>query len=772
MARQNQLVEVNSFVKGLITEASPLTFPENASLDEDNFNLRRDGSRDRRLGMDLEVDYQTVDTGITTPISEDIPVSTFSWENAGGIPSRTFVVVQTSNLIKVFDPDVSPLSSAEVYSAHLAVADSQQIFSYASIDGTLVIATGAKNINILSYDGTNFSLRSDYIRTRDQWGVEDISNGEDLFSGQGITVRPFPLTSAHTYNLRNQTWGPPRERDEDGRNIVDPISYFFFETGDTKYPSNSDNLNYALYANANDTSNRTGDQFHSRDLINNPPGTFPAARGYFIIDALHRGQSRIAEVQKLEAQYPTLNNPVISLPEDATPGGPTSVAEYAGRVWYAGFPGTVLNGDARSPALSSYVFYSQLVNDPSQLVNCYQEGDPTSKENPDLLDTDGGFIRVDGAYNIQALVSVGSGILVLAENGIWMISGGSDYGFSANNNMRRKIAERGIQSPASVVAVDNTVFFWSDDAIYQVAPDQFGEFTANNMTQNTIQTLYDEITPIDKFFAQGNYDSYDQKVRWVYRNRLGEVEGSRELIFDLNLGAFYTHTVSTLPNNTLPRILAPIELPAFRLNEDLTEVVDDSELVVNDGEQVVQRVTTRGAGTRELGYVVVISTDPVVYSFARYRDRTFVDWFSLDGVGTDSPAYLVTGYLSGGDYIRDKQAPYIQFYFIRTEDGFEDDGSGNLFPTNESSCIVQAQWEWANSAASNRWGRPFQAYRYKRLYMPSGAQDEFDNGMLVLTTKNKLRGKGKVLSLRISTEPGKDLRLLGWSMLVGVTGNV
>ena len=41
-----------SFVKGLITEASPLTFPENASIDEKNFVLNRDGSRSRRLGVD------------------------------------------------------------------------------------------------------------------------------------------------------------------------------------------------------------------------------------------------------------------------------------------------------------------------------------------------------------------------------------------------------------------------------------------------------------------------------------------------------------------------------------------------------------------------------------------------------------------------------------------------------------------------------------------------------------------------------------------------
>ena len=46
-----------SFVKGLVTEANQLTFPENASVDEANFVLNRDGSRYRRLGVDYETGY-------------------------------------------------------------------------------------------------------------------------------------------------------------------------------------------------------------------------------------------------------------------------------------------------------------------------------------------------------------------------------------------------------------------------------------------------------------------------------------------------------------------------------------------------------------------------------------------------------------------------------------------------------------------------------------------------------------------------------------------
>tara|TARA_B100000929_G_C15511743_1_gene421130 strand:+ start:9024 stop:11330 length:2307 start_codon:yes stop_codon:yes gene_type:complete len=768
MARQVQAVEVNTFVKGLITEASPLTFPDNASLDEENFVLLRDGSRERRLGMDYEDDFQEVSTEINAP-EGNLAISTYSWDNAGGVPEKTLLVIQTGLVLKIFDPDQSPLSSGQVYSENL-INDDSSVFSYANVDGTLVIATGQKDIQILSWDGASVTKTTASLKTRDLWGVEDKTDGVDLLEGQGVTIRPSSLSDAHCYNLRNQTWAIPRERGDDTTDTYDPILYF--QEGGAGYPSNSDNVHYALYPNANDDRNRTGDQFFRRDLINNPPGSFPAPKGYFVIDAMERGASRLQEAEKLYQNYTELTSPIASLPEDRTPGGPSCVQEYAGRVWYGGFSGQVEGGDNRSPRLSSYIFYSQLVRHQSDINACYQEGDPTSKENPDLLDTDGGFIKVDGAYNIQALVNVGAGLLVVAENGVWMVSGGSDYGFSANNNMRRKISEHGVQSPGSVVLIDNTVMFWADDAIYHVAPDQFGDYQAQNLTQTTIQTLYDQIPPVEKYYAQGAYDSYDRKVRWVYNNQPSDSGSVKELVLDMTLGAFYTSSVESLPGTLLPRLASPVEVPPFRLNQTEENITDNGEQVVYLGEEVTTPIRSRGSGSREIAYVTLTSLSPMKYTFSTYRDESFRDWVSANGAGIDAPAFLVTGYLSGGDFLRKKQVPYIKFFFRRTEDGFTDDGTGNLSANNESSCLVQAQWNWANSAASNRWGRTFQAYRYKRLYMPTGAADEFDNGFEVIETKSKLRGHGTVLSLKISSEPEKDLRLLGWSMVVGANGNV
>ena len=65
MANIKEDVQNNTFVQGLITEASPLAHPKNASSDEINFKLNRDGSRDRRLGIDFEDGFVLNSTGYT-----------------------------------------------------------------------------------------------------------------------------------------------------------------------------------------------------------------------------------------------------------------------------------------------------------------------------------------------------------------------------------------------------------------------------------------------------------------------------------------------------------------------------------------------------------------------------------------------------------------------------------------------------------------------------------------------------------------------------------
>lgn len=764
MPVQTAAQEINSFSKGIITEASPLTFPDNASINENNLIIENDGSRRRRYGMNYEPNYVIRDT--SQGVSDNLAFSSFVWKIPGGYSEVEFVAVQIGNQLFIFNSTQRPVSGSLVFSTTFSTPSSTR-FSMASVDGILVVASSTAVIRTFDWNGSAITEVSGRLKVRDLFGVADIVSGENLLDGTGISKRPSTHTSAHVYNLRNQTFAIPRYYEND-EILKDTVQTFRDNFG--VYQANSDNLVVYLYANANDSDDRETRRYFGKDNFNNPLGTNRAPIGYFIIDALERGGSRMQEVSKLYSQYPQLTAPISSLPQDTTPDGASVLSSFAGRVWFAGFSSKVIGGDSESPRMASYVLFSRLVKSSSDVFKCYQEGDPTSSETPDLVDTDGGFIRLDGAYNIQKMINVGDSLMVIAENGVWRISGGSGYGFKATDYLTSKITEHGSIAPDSVVVVDNTVMFWAEDGIYHVAPNQYGDWVASSLTTNTIQTLFDNIPFTTKSKVQGLFDSYQRKVRWLYNTELSPGAEAMELVLDVNLGAFYTSSISQIGTLSFPKPVSIIKVPPFTIgNEDFTVIDNMSNTVVdNASNTVVSAQSSMLSAVSELLYITAAPTTDGTFkfTFSYYYDVSFKDWVSHDNVGIDAPAFLLTGWTGFGDFQRMKQIPYLTVYALKTETGFD----AELNPLNSSSILTQSQWSWTNSNESNKWGPAFQAYRHKRLWIPEDSDSGFDDGNYVVKTRNKLRGRGSVLSLKFSTEPAKDFRLLGWSYLINANG--
>lgn len=765
----NQALEFNTFVGGLVTEASPLTFPDNSSLDEDNFVLDKDGSRSRRLGMDFESGGIIQDSGQLPPLEGDLAFNYFEWENAGGDPEKSIGVVQAGSRLTFFDLDNGAITSSKILDYNIPLTDRTQKAGFSSVDGLLVIATGRRELILATYDGSSISFSEYTLNIRDQFGVDAPVDGVELTEGNNISTRPSNITEAHRYNLMNQTWGTPRMTDENNTSLIDPIQRTKSQTG--VYPSNADNLTLHMFAVNDNDSDRITPRYWWKSFSGTPPGVDSAPKGFFIIDALERGASRVQAQNDQVDKQSALGSYVNSLPEDRTPGGARVVSQFGGRVWYSGFSGEVVGGDSKSPRMSSYVLFSRLVKDPSDLNVCYQVGDPTSDVAPDIVDTDGGFIKLDGAYNIQAMYDTGNSLTVLAENGVWTISGGTDSGFSATAYIVRKVSDHGTISPGSVVVVDNGLMYWSDDGIYHLAPDNFGDIIASNISFGKIQTLYDSIDQIDKSNAHGMYDSFERRVRWVYQNRLGSTSESRELVLDTSLGAYYKYSINGVSGG-YPKVLLPLRVPPYTVGTDVNNVVSDGVQVVVGTDDVQVTASNRLGATREVAYLSASVDDPTVsYGVSVVSDTSFKDWKSVNGEGVNYLSFLLTGYISGNEHQRDKQVGYITTHFNRTEDGFELVGD-DIQPTNQSSCLVQSQWSWTNSPSYGKWSSKFQAYRPKRHYIPENVSEPFDHGQEVLTTKSKLRGRGKVVSLLFESEEGKDLQLLGWGMTIGVNQNV
>lgn len=598
--------------------------------------------------------------------------------------------------------------------------------------------------------------------------------GKNLKEGPNITLRPAVLTSQHIYNLRNQGWSVPHPEyatADTGTAMKDPVALFHTVSGD--FPSNADKVNAFIYPNTASNNDKDIERFNAKDCVNNPMGSSPAPLGSFIIDALERGTSRKSSVAQLNAQYSALTQYSVSdLPLDTTPGGASVVCEYSGRVFFSGFSGAITGGDKNSPRMSSYILFSQLVQDISNVNICYQSADPTNKDDSSLVDTDGGFIRLEGAYGINQMVNVGTGLMVFAINGVWMISGESGGGFSATSYKSNKLTNSGCISPGSVVVSGNTVLYWSQDGIYNIGPNQFGDYIADNISKKTIQSYYNEIDPQDAASCEGVYDSYENKIKWLYCNRTISAHPTRELILDLTLGSFYPYEISKLSGQRYPMAVKGVLTQPFNLNTNEDPVLVNGVQVTVGGVNVDVINDDAVTSVKEVKYLVITSIVPSIkYAFATYNVADHYDWKSIDGVGADAAGYMLTGVLSGGDFQRRKDVPHLTVHMEKTEDGYTT-VNGDFQPTNQSSCLVQVQWEWSDSANSGRWTTPFQAYRVKRPWMVSDASAAYDDGYYVVSTKTRVRGSGKVLSILYSTEPGKHLILHGWSMKVSTNADV
>lgn len=825
----------NSFVKGLVTEANELTFPEGASVDEDNFVLNRDGSRSRRLGIDYENLYELIPTGFTEAQLAETKQTFFKWDSPTGDSSLSIGVVRIRDKFWFVDllannPSGNLLNNGNSITLDGLINSDIQL---ASLNNKLVIVSeqlDSPHVFTYNPDTLLITVSAMRLEVRDLWGVHDglapdtrpgyksvagirvwtaasqqWREGDQLYYGNNIyevtgtlqgkyyTTNPgswtmwggyqgggttyygymgstppthtsgaayngdfylkfvsiinnATVTRQHKYNLRNQGWNTNIEVVGGGDAIEKTATVLGV------YPSNADV--WTLGKNSNPSSGNY-EKFDPNILKKNSTSRYQVSRGSYIIDAFDRGSAR----SKVSG--------VADLKTDREEGKLTTITSYAQRLFYSGVKSNITNPQGRSPNYNNYIFFTKTVKEPTDMIKCYQEADPTDPGINDLVASDGGTIQIPEITRIVRIVGGQSSLLVFAENGIWEVYGDTG-GFYANSFQISKISTNGVFDQNSIVQIGGNFIYWSNAGIYSLTTDaNSGRFKAENISLKTIQKLYLDIPFLGKKYCKGFYDEKENRVRWLYNDTATYSETNyinkynKELIYDLTLNAFYTHSISL--TDTSPYVADYIEIPNYISSSlDTNVLVGTDEVQDSSLNDVVITTAIENNRTAQFGFLTMVGTS---FTLSKYQNTKFVDWETFDSIGTNYESYLVTGYEMFGDALKRKQIPYLFFYFQKTEDGFTLDNN-NLIFTKPSSCLVQAQWNWADSASNGKWGSTFQAYRLGRHYIPSGPNDTFDNGEAVIVTKNKVRGSGKTLSLYIRSEEGKDMKILGWGMPV------
>ena len=704
----------NTFIKGLITEAGELTFPPDASVDELNCDLRRDGSRRRRLGVTEE----TNKTLSTFTIADDAITGSGEWLNVGGDSSIEFLIVQNGSTLHFYNKTTAPFSGSEdsetvdlsAYEVAGGVGVANTKVQYTSINGNLIVASPAMDTILVTRDNTTELLTVTQVEFR----VRDFEWQGDVSTYTASTSSP---SDGRQYDTKNAGWVGTK-------GDAARVAY-------GSYPA----LTHPWYSGKNADGN-----FSASEWDKVYAGSSLTGNGYYILDFFDKNRhtaSGIAGSAMNETEATRFS----------------TVASFGGRVFYAGL---------NSGKNGGTILFSKLVAQDTDFGECFQVNDPTSEDISDLLDTDGGVIKIAGAFGIRKLYTLGSTLIVFADNGVWSVNG-VDGVFKATEFSIKKVTEVGILSPESFISADGVPVWWSKFGIHAMQFDKVtGDAGEQNISLGTIQSYWDNIDQASKLKVTVGYDRNNRRIFWGWPNTGETIEGkiNNVLVLDLALQAFYPWEIKDQASST-SHVFGFSYYTGFGSGLAALDVVTDDgdDVVTSDGDDVVsEQVTAIGTGSPS---IVLLIRDGATnkMTLGGFLSDTFLDWEEVN-----YSSFAEAGYEFLGDLVLQKNSPYVMTYMRATETGWTGNETDGYDLLNDSGLLVSSYWDFKTSPSTT----PQQAYRFKRV--PVVNTSEFSYDKTVISTRLKLRGRGRSMRLRFESEQGKDFILLGYGVIGSMNG--
>lgn len=809
MAQQYSTKPVNNFIKGLITEASVMSYPEGASSDELNCDLLKNGARQRRRGVEFEQNHQL--SSFESP--EGSFVHTQTWQNVSGVGGTEFLVVQVDSMVYFYDKSYSILSAGEKpfsinlddYSAKNGVPVDTSPISVSSSIGYLVIVSAAINPIKVSYDsalgtisvskitieirdfeylGMSSSISSikrtggdtvtivtktnHALSVGDTVVVEcDNTSTVDLAGFNGtFTVKTVPSVTSFTYTLAGTNQSLITATGEVTRktfpnlipdSITNNYQYDLYNMGwneEVAIDYKGLTTPYKYYTTSSSFEgypprNKPWWVGRHPDSTNAGDTTRFSAQPFYSFTPGNTLAPNGHYILNFFNQNRAKESGIDNVPSVVEKARFSCTASYAGRVWYAGL---------NSKKNGGKIFFSTVLETDKDFGKCYQKADPTGEDTAGVVDSDGGFLIIPEASEIKALYATGSIMYVLASNGIWSI-GGVDQIFKATEYYVSKISNFGIVNSRTLSNVSGTPVYWGTAGIYAITVDN-GAPTVNIISDN-IKTFYDNISNDAKKSASSIFDRLNNRIYWMYSTPAETISGKKNsiLILDMTLQAFFPWTVSDKTTNT-PYILDAVYLSGLGSEAATFNVINkaNNQVIDSSDNNVVTDISASSSSVTEIKFLVSAYSDGVrKITFATFTNRGFLDWDNKN-----YSSYAETGYDFQGSATVKKNTPYITTYLKRTEENFVPINVGYAadYP---SSCILTVKWDL--SVDSSRWSSPSQIYRMMNYPTVNTADLTFRYPYDTIVCRTKVRGKGRVLKMRFESEQGKDFYLIGWEAI-------
>lgn len=784
MPQASQTKNYYTFVEGLNSEVSPLTYPEGTVVDTVNFELQIDGSLKRRKGLTPETEAAYNETLDADHVVNQLNAnSTHLWRNAGGAADVHFHLVQVGQYVYIFtdDTDTMAIRDESLFLPAFRVPNSpysDTLTGAQTIDvsygrGQALITHPYCDPILLKYNNSADEITVSRVKLR----IRDMRLLDELETN---TSRPAALSAAHNYNLLNAGW-----------RAADIATYY---SDNSLYPAR--NMRYYRGYTRAETSGNTYDadgvrSYSSTKIDSELFGDAPAPRGRFIVDPF-------------QSQYTPSDTVAISTWTDDTGTGTTRTF-------------TVTTSSAHG--LSAGHAYIQ--NQKSIYNSDWDSTNPVEVDwdfnGPILIAT----IPSTTTFTISVDFDIGFDSWESRLESKGVVSQAIDSGFSLPIYERPAVnsffAGRAWYAGTDRHPVSNVVYF-SQVILHDT---QYGRcFQENDPTSEDLPDLLEsdggtiviaELGTVKKLMPLG------QSMLVFADNGVWEIDGGNNRYFDAidysirkvtDVGCSSGHSVIKAENQIVyasqegayrifvdpeARVLVANSITAAKVNRRWAEIPEASKNNMRslydpvgkkiwwlyDYSSVNSWSYTRALiydvrldsfylytlpGTLGVStYTVPIGiTKPVEYTrdgecvvkiVALDKDTSSVVWceFSdedFEDFGTDAAAYFITGYDHMGDASKDKQVRQMTTFMKRIQD---------------SSLTMQGRWDFAESDITGRFSPSIECYRPPRLFI-GDSEGAGDDGYPVVFTKHNLPGQGLVLSLKFSTSAGKDAHIYGWSI--------
>lgn len=697
MPRTQNIVVQNNFIKGLITEATGLTFPENACTDTDNCEFDKTGKISRRPGFDVEDNHTDSTQTLTGKV-----IKTYLWKNVAGEGDRIVEVVQLGDTLHFYTSTGDSALSANKHSNTISLSTYFPVgvttvasieCQFATGNGLLFVANENLESFYVEYDpvGDTFTGHAITLYARDFEG--------DTTDANAIDSRPTAILSAisaaHRYNLQNQGWTT--------------TTLTSWDTARTDMPSNCDVPWY--FKNSNDNFDFSSTSHNVADQV---IGNSPAPKGHYVYNIYNVDRN---------SNFSGATSYSIATARVST------VAFFAGRVWYAGL---------QYQGFTSKIYFSQVVETKDQYGKCHQVNDPTSEVLFDLLPTDGGVIDLIEAGPVIAMHPLLNSLLVFSTNGVWAIGGSQGTGFAANDYSITKISSVPALSPTSFISLEGTPYWWNIDGIYTVSLEpQSKTFQVTCITDQSIKSLYRNIPLESKQFARGTYDARNNKIQWIYRSDESTAFEQRYIfnrILNLNTltGAFYPWSM----DSTSVHIHAIDNIVGTGGSFVETNVMNSADTVINSSDNVVAFLAA-GGGVSSVTKFLVSHTSGTKITFSELQEDVldeYEDWGTLNAENFNS--HFVTGYMVHGQADRDFQTNYVTIWSENDVD---------------SSYLIRGRWGYSSDVSTSRW---------------SGEQTltHTSDNFTYKPKRVKIRGSGPACQIEINNNGNAPFNIVGWAV--------